>query len=154
MITLNSTILSYNKVKEIDEYKPMLPPESITLIDEKNNHSFQKFIPNIYDLDEIDFNKKLVPSNSSPNIREHNDLKNQFLNSIMIQGNEKERGKDLGQNIYCNSTENYQKAKNIIYTEEESFGKEEFRNKNIYQNEINIIDNNIKNNIENKNINI
>ena len=154
MITLNSTILSYNKVKEIDEYKPMLPPESITLIDEKNNHSFQKFIPNIYDLDEIDFNKKIVPSNSSPNIKEHNDLKNKFLNSIMIQGNEKERGKDLGQNIYCNSTENYKKAKNIIYTEEESFGKEEFRNNNIYQNEINIIDNNIKNNIENKTINI
>ena len=154
MITLNSTILSYNKVKEIDEYKPMLPPESITLLDEKNNHSFQKFIPNIYDLDEIEFNKKLVQNNSSPDIKEHNDLKNQFLNSIMIQGNENGRGKDVEQNIYSNSTENFKNSKNIIYTEEECFGKEEFRNNNIYQNEINIIDNNIKNNIENKNINI
>lgn len=154
MITLNSTILSYNKVKEIDEYKPMLPPESITLLDEKNNHSFQKFIPNIYDLDEIEFNKKLVQNNSSPEIKEHNDLKNQFLNSIMIQGNENGRGKDVEQNIYSNSTENFKNSKNIIYTEEECFGKEEFRNNNIYQNEINIIDNNIKNNIENKNINI
>ena len=154
MITLNSTILSYNKVKEIDEYKPMLPPESITLLDEKNNHSFQKFIPNIYDLDEIEFNKKLVQNNSSPEIKEHNDLKNQFLNSIMIQGNENGRGKDVEQNIYSNSTENFKNSKNIIYTEEECFGKEEFRNNNIYQNEINIIDNNIKNNIESKNINI
>ena len=154
MITLNSTILSYNKVKEIDEYKPMLPPESITLLDERNNHSFQKFIPNIYDLDEIDFNKKLAQNNSSPEIKEHNDLKKQFLNSVMVQGNEKERRKDLEQNIYCNSTENFKNAKNIIYTEEECFGKEEFRNNNIYQNEINIIDNNIKNNIENKNINV
>ena len=154
MITLNSTILSYNKVKEIDEYKPMLPPESITLLDERNNHSFQKFIPNIYDLDEIDFNKKLAQNNSSPEIKEHNDLKKQFLNSVMVQGNEKERRKDLEQNIYCNSTENFKNAKDIIYTEEECFGKEEFRNNNIYQNEINIIDNNIKNNIENKNINV
>ena len=154
MITLNSTILSYNKVKEIDEYKPMLPPESITLLDERNNHSFQKFIPNIYDLDEIDFNKKLAQNNSSPEIKEHNDLKKQFLNSVMVQGNEKERRKDLEQNIYCNSTENFKNAKDIIYTEEECFGKEEFRNNNIYQKEINIIDNNIKNNIENKNINV
>ena len=154
MITLNSTILSYNKVKEIDEYKPILPPESITLLDEKNNHSFQKFIPNIYDLDEIEFNKKLVQNNSSPEIKEHNDLKNQFLNSIMIQGNEKERGNDIEQNIYYNSTETFKNTKNIIITEEECFGKEEFRNNNIYQNEINIIDNNIKNNIESKTINI
>jgi len=154
MITLNSTILSYNKVKEIDEYKPMLPPESITLLDEKNNHSFQKFIPNIYDLDEIDFNKKLLQNNSSPEINEHNDLKTNFLNSMMNQGNEKERGKEIEQNIYSNTTENIKNAKNIIFTEEECFGKEEFRNNNIYQNEINIIDNNIKNNIESKTLNI
>ena len=150
MITLNSTILSYNKVKEIDEFKPMLPPESITLLDEKNNHSFQKFIPNIYDLDEIDFHKKLVQSNSSPEIKEHNDLKVNFLNSMMNQLNEIEGGKDVEQNIYCNSTQNIKNAKNIIYSEEECFTKEEFRDNNIYLNEINIIDNNIKNNIENK----
>ena len=156
MITLNSTILSYNKVKEIEEYKPMLPPDSIYMLDEKNNHSFQKFIPNIYDLDEIDFNKKLVQSNSSPIIKTYNGLKNNFLNSIIIinQGNEKNKDKEIVKNIYKNSSVNSKHTKKIIYTEEDRLDKEEFRDNNIYKNEINKIDNNIKNNIENKNTNI
>ena len=156
MITLNSTILSYNKVKEIEEYKPMLPPDSIYMLDEKNNHSFQKFIPHIYDLDEIEFNNKLVQSNSSPIIKIHNDLKNNFMNSIMIinQGNEKNKDKEIFKNIYKNSSVNSKNTKKIIFTEEDRLEKEEFRNNNIFKNEINKIDNNIKNNIENKNKNI
>ena len=156
MITLNSTILSYNKIKEIEEYKPMLPPDSIYLLDEKNNHSFQKFIPHIYDLDEIDFHNKLVQSNSSPIIKTHNGLKNNFLNSIIIinQGNEKNKNKEIYNNIYKNPSVNSKNTKKIIYTEEDHLEKEEFRNNNIFKNEINKIDNNIKNNIENKNGNV
>ena len=152
MITLNSTILSYNKVKEIEEYKPMLPPDSIYLLDEKNNRSFQKFIPHIYDLDEIDFHDKLVKSNSSPIIKAHNNLKNNFLNSILIinQGNENNKDKEISKNIYKNSSVNNKNTNKNIYTEEDRLEKEEFRNNNIFKNEINKIDNNIKNNIENK----
>ena len=36
MITLNSTILSYNKIKELDEFKPILPPDSIFIPEEKS----------------------------------------------------------------------------------------------------------------------
>ena len=155
MITLNSTILSYNKVKEIEEYKPMLPPESICFLDEKNNHSFQNFIPHIYDLDEIDFNNKLVRKISSPIIKTHNDLKNNFLNSMIInQANEKDKDKDIFKNIYNNSSVNSKITKRIIYADEDRLEKEEFRDNNIFKNEINKIDNNIKSNIENKNANI
>ena len=156
MISLTSTILSYNKVKEIEEYKPMLPPDSINLMDENNNHSFQQFIPHIYDLDEIEFNKKLRQNNSSPIIKTHNNLKKNFLKSIMItnQENDKIKDKEIINNIYKNSSVNNKNAKNIVYTEEDRLEKEEFRSNNIFKNEINKIDNNIKNNIENKNVNI
>ena len=66
MITLNSTILSYNKVNEIEEFKPVLPPDSIDLPEELNNRSFQNFIPGLYDLDMIAFNTKKFQRNSTP----------------------------------------------------------------------------------------
>ena len=44
MLALNSTILSYNKVNEIEEFEPILPLDSIDMPEELNNLSFQNFI--------------------------------------------------------------------------------------------------------------
>ena len=156
MIALNSTILSYNKVKEIEEFKPMQPPESIILFEEKNNKSFQKFIPDIYDLDKIDFTNNINNSNSMPTIKSKNDLKNNFLNSILITNNldEKKEKEIYPINTYNNNAQ-IKNIKKINFNEDIS-NKEEVLNGNIFKNEKNIIDNNIFDNIKdlkNKKIN-
>ena len=154
MITLNSTILSYNKVKEIEEYKPIQPPESIFMPDEKNNKSFQKFIPDLYDLDKIDFTDKIIHRNLTPNeIRTQNNLKNNFLNStLMINPEEK---KIYNINIYNNNSNQSKNIKKIDFNEDITNKEEVLNNNNIYQNEKHIINNNLINNLKNlKNNNI
>ena len=97
----NSLILSYNKIQEIEEFKPILPPDSIYLSNESKNLSFQHFLPDVYDLykiesPEIKYEKNLTPINKNK-IK----LKNYFFNSIMVHQIDK---KD-SINTYHNETE-------------------------------------------------
>ena len=84
MITLNSTILSYNKIREIEEYKPMLPPDSIYIQNESINRSFQKFIPDIYDLDKINFKDFNLRRTLTPRVQNQEKIKKYFGSSIII----------------------------------------------------------------------
>ena len=154
MLTINSTILSYNKINEIEEYKPILPPESIYILQESNNRSFQKFIPDKYDLDKIDFNDIKPRRNSSPVIRNQMQIKNNFFNSMIMNQIEK-RDKYIESfpiNIYSNDKEksiiniNNYKANDIL--EEEG----DIQNTNAYKKEKNKIENNINKNLNNKKI--
>ena len=90
MITLNSIILPYNEIKEIDEYKPMLPPDSIYVPENLANKSFQKLIPDKYDLDKIEFNDLKIQRNSAPIKRDQEQyIKNNFYSTIMINNQNK-----------------------------------------------------------------
>ena len=145
MITLNSTILSYNKIREIDEYKPMLPPDSIYIPGESNNLSFQKFIPDIYDLDKIEFNDLNIRRTLTPKTRNQTQLKKYFGNSVIL--NEKEKKNkyiESSPNVYSNEKEKSIHIKNF---NEIDFRKEEIQNTNIYKNEKNKINYNIINNL-------
>ena len=64
MISLNSTILSYNKVREIEEYQPLLPPESI--LNDQDILSFQEYIPEKYEIDKVEFNDLIFERKSAP----------------------------------------------------------------------------------------
>ena len=147
MITLNSTILSINKIKEIEEYRPILPPDSIYIPQESNNRSFQKFIPDIYDLDKIEFNDLKPQRNSGPILRNQTTLNNYFLNSmIMMQNDKKDKYiESFPINIYSNDKE---KSIININTYKET---EQIENTNIYQNQKNKINDDIINNINNIN---
>ena len=153
MITLNSTILSYNKVKEIDEYKPILPPESIYIPEDINNRSFQSFIPDKYDLDKIDFNDIKYQRNSTPITKNKSHFKKYFLNSFMImnqnqiQSEKKDKYMEsLPINIYNN--EKSFKINNYNYYDNDSnIMKEEVENTNVYKTQKKKIDDDINNNI-------
>jgi hypothetical protein len=51
MITVNSTILSYNKINQVQEQIPIPSPDSYIFEDKK---SAQKLMPDLYDLDRIE----------------------------------------------------------------------------------------------------
>ena len=145
MITMNSTILSFNKVKEIEEYNPILPPESI-YNEEIKNTSFQNFIPDKYDLDKIEFNNLNYERSSTPIAKNNYNLKSLFYNSILIsQIDKKEKYiESLPINIYNNEKEksiNYGKIKEIKYA------RDKIETSNIYQNQKNKIEDDIKNNL-------
>ena len=150
MITLNSTILSSYKIKEIEEFKPILPPDSIYMPEEKINKSFQKFIPDIYDLDKIDFNDIKCRRNSAPIARNLIQLKNYLYSSMIINQNQKKDKyiESIPINIYNNekekSTININNSKDIDIT------KEEIEKTQVYKNEKNKIDNDINNNLNKK----
>ncbi len=150
MITLNSTILSYNKIREIEEYKPMLPPDSIYIQNESINRSFQKFIPDIYDLDKINFKDFNLRRTLTPRVQNQEKIKKYFGSSIIINKKEKsEKYMESVPNIYTN-----EKEKSINYTNfnEIDFKKEKIINTNIYKNERNKINDNIINNLNIKKI--
>ena len=79
MLALNSTILSYNKVNEIEEFEPILLLDSIDMPEEFNNLSFQNFIWDLYGLDKIEFTNKNVQRNSTPIINNRIKLKKYLL---------------------------------------------------------------------------
>ena len=153
MITLNSTILSYNKIKELDEFKPILPPDSIFIPEEKKlNHSFQKFIPDKYDLDKIGLNDLKYQRNSAPTTPTRNpiQLKSYFYNSIIFSPNAKKDKyiESMPINIYNNEKE--RSIININNYREIDTTKEDLQKSNIYKKEKNKIDNDINNNIKTK----
>ena len=144
MITLNSTILSYNKVKEIEEYKPVDPPNSIDL-EELNNRSFQSLIPDKYDLDRIEYNNLKCQRNSTSVAKSQINLKSLFYNSGFTSQSEKNHkyAESLPINIYNN-----QKDKNIIFNnKEKGYARDKIQNKNIYLNQKNKIEDDINNNL-------
>ena len=148
MITINSTILSYNKIKEIEELCPNLPPDSFSFPQESNNRSFQKFIPDKYDLDKIAFNVE-KQRNSCPFLKNQNTLKKYILNSmIMIPNDKRDKYEKIDSspiNIYNN-----EKEKSILNIDNYK-EIEQIQNTNIYQNQKDKINDNIMNNISNLN---
>ena len=140
MITLNSTILSYNKVNEIEEFKPVLPPDSIDLPEELNNRSFQNFIPGLYDLDMIAFNTKKFQRNSTPIINNKIKLKNYFLTSIIMNQIDKrdKLNESISINIYSNNQKENEKNNNHKinrYNNEKNCVGGDKENKNIFENQ-------------------
>ena len=150
MITLNSTILSYNKIREIEEYKPMLPPDSIYIQNESSNRSFQKFIPDIYDLDKINFKDFNIRRTFTPKAQNQVNLKKFFGSSIILPKNDNnEKYIESYPNIYTNEKERNLNYKNI---DEIDFKKEGILNNDIYKNEKNKINENIAINLNTKKI--
>ena len=138
MITLNSTLLSYNKVNEIEEFKPILPPDSIDIPEDLNNHSFQHFIPDLYDLDKIEFNNKKFQRNSSPIINNKIKIKNYFFNSIIMKQIDKKDklNEYIPLNIYSNEKEAEKNNDNNNYRfNGYNCKKEHIKNKNDFENQ-------------------
>ena len=144
MITLNSTILSYNKIKEIEEYKPMLPPNSIYIPFEASNRSFQKFIPDIYDLDKIEFNDFNISRTFTPKAQIHGRFKNFFNTSMIIKkSNRNEKYIESFPNIYTNEREKSINCTDIDYNQE-------IQSNNIFKKEKAKINKNVSNNLDMK----
>ena len=158
MLTLNSTILSYNKIKEIEEFKPMLPPDSIYITEDLNNRSFQKFLPDIYDLDKIEYNDFKYQRSSTPVFKNQSYFKKKFLNSIIMNQFDKKTPKNVYNkynkyNKYIESFPiniyNNEKEKSIIINENDIM-KDKIQYSKIFNNQINKIDNDINNNLSKK----
>ena len=145
MISINTTILSYNKVKEIEEYKPILPPESI-YPEESNNRSFQNFIPDKYDLDRIEFNNLNCERSSTPLAKNQINLKSLFYNSEFLSPIEKKHKyiESLPMNIYNNEKE---KSIDLNNNKEIKYVKDKIQNKNIYRSQKDKIEIDISNNL-------
>ena len=142
---MNSTLFSFNKVKEIEEYKPMIPPDTI-YNEESNNRSFQSYIPEIYDLDRIEFNYLKCQRNSTPTIKNNINFNNIFYESTFINQREKidKYVESLPINIYNN-----EKQENIKYDKykEIEFNRDNMQNSDAYQKQKNKIDDDINNNL-------
>ena len=142
---MNSTLFSFNKVKEIEEYKPMIPPDTI-YNEESNNRSFQSYIPEIYDLDRIEFNYLKCQRNSTPTIKNNINFNNIFYESTFINQREKidKYVESLPINIYNN-----EKQENIKYDKykEIEFIRDNMQNSDAYQKQKNKIDDDINNNL-------
>ena len=142
---MNSTLFSFNKVKEIEEYKPMIPPDTI-YNEESNNRSFQSYIPEIYDLDRIEFNNLKCQRNSTPTIKNNINFNNIFYESTFINQREKidKYVESFPINIYNN-----EKQENIKYDKykEIEFIRDNMQNSDAYQKQKNKIDDDINNNL-------
>ena len=82
MITMNSTILSYNKINQVQEQIPLEIPDSYIFEEKK---SAQKLIPDLYDLDRLEEENIYIQRYSSPILGSKNRLRNNFLNSVEMK---------------------------------------------------------------------
>ena len=168
MITVNSTILSYNKIDQVQEQIPIPLPDSYIFEEKK---SAQKLIPDLYDLDRLEDDNIYTQRNSTPILRSKNGLRNNYFNSVLMDKSDiniknyntnKVPVKVMQPNIYSNfdddeymesikdSKEIYVNDNNIKIIKKE---KENNNINNIYQNETHKISDDIINNINiNKNI--
>ena len=161
MITVNSTILSYNKIDQVEEQIPIPLPDSYIFEEKK---SAQKLIPDVYDLDRLEDDNICTQRNSTPNLRSKNGLRNNYFNSVL---NDKSNIKNyntnkvpikvIQPNIYSNFDDECMesiKESNEIFVGENNIKNEKENNiNNIYQNESHKINDDIINNINiNKNI--
>ena len=81
MITLNSTILSYNKINQVQEQIPIPSPDSYIFEEKK---SAQKLIPDLYDLDRLDDGNICTQRKSTPNLSSKNVLRKNYFNSVLM----------------------------------------------------------------------
>ena len=163
MITLNSTILSYNKINQIQEQIPIPSPDSYIFEEKK---SAQKLIPDLYDLDRLEDNNICPQRKSTPNLSSKNILRINYFNSALMDksilnnyNTNKVPVKVVQPNIYSNydddELESMKNSKEIKFENKSNFSniKTTSQINNIYQNEINKINDDIINNINiNKNI--
>ena len=150
MITVNSTILSYNKIDQVQEQIPIPLPDSYIFEEKK---SAQKLIPDLYDLDRLEDDNIYTQRNSTPILRSKNGLRNNYFNSVLMDKSDiniknyntnKVPVKVMQPNIYSNfdddeymesikdSKEIYVNDNNIKIIKKE---KENNNINNIYQNE-------------------
>ena len=162
MITVNSTILSYNKINQVQEQIPIPSPDSYIFEDKK---SAQKLMPDLYDLDRIEDDYICAQRNSTPILSSKNNLRNNYFNSVLIEksilnnyNTNKGPFKIMQPNIYSNfeddGIESIKDPKEIKITNEKSSNiiKQDKINE-INQRESQKINDDIINNINiNKNI--
>ena len=162
MITLNSTILSYNKINQVQEQIPIPSPDSYIFEEKK---SAQKLIPDLYDLDRLDDGNICTQRKSTPNLSSKNVLRKNYFNSVLMDksilnnyNTNKVPVKVVQPNIYSNydddELESMKNSKEIKLEKKINFNN--IKNpeiNNVYQNEVNKINDDIINNINiNKNI--
>ena len=155
MITMNSTILSYNKINQVQDQIPLEVPDSYIFEEKK---SAQKLIPDLYDLDRLEGENIFIQRNSTPNLSSNNRLRKNYFNSMLMDislsknfNTNKVAQKVMQPNIYSN----YEDVGIESLKEEKDFnnsnnvdiknGNEEIHN--IYQNESHKINDDIINNI-------
>ena len=131
MITVNSTILSYNKINQVQEQIPIPSPDSYIFEDKK---SAQKLMPDLYDLDRIEDDYICAQRNSTPILSSKNNLRNNYFNSVLIEksilnnyNTNKGPFKIMQPNIYSNfeddGIESIKDPKEIRITNEKSSNK-------------------------------
>ena len=148
MITVNSTILSYNKINQVQEQIPLELPDSYIFEEKK---SAQKLIPDLYDLDRLEDENFFLKRNSTPILSSKNDIRNNYFNSVL---NDPSMIK-IKRNIYSNfddiGIESLKESGDLKYNLTEDKKEEEINNINkINDNIINI--NKTYNKISNNNI--
>ena len=158
MITMNSTILSYNKINQVQDQIPLEIPDSYIFEEKK---SAQKLIPDLYDLDRLEDENEYIQRNSAPILGSRNKLKNYFLNSVELNKSFPKNyftnnvaKKVIQPNIYSNYDDIGIESLNVEQDNiENESKKQKEENNNIYENEIHKINDNIISNINlNKNI--
>ncbi len=125
MITVNSTILSYNKINQIEEQVAMPLPDSYIFDDKK---SVKKLIPDLYDLDRLEDERTFIQRNSTPNLNSNNNLRNNYFNSMLVTqssnnnfNTNNNNFRQKFQNIYSNNEVEYE----IINNSKEKAKKDE-----------------------------
>ena len=163
MITVNSTILSYNKINQIQEQIPIPSPDSYIFEEKK---SAQKIFPDLYDLDRLEDHNICTQRKSTPNLNVKNILRKNYFNSVLMDksnlnnyNTNKVPVKVVQPNIYSNydeddELESIKNSKEIKYENKNNFNNiKNSETNNIYKNEVNKINDDIINNINfNKNI--
>ena len=153
MITMNSTILSYNKINQVQEQIPLELPDSYIFEEKK---SAQKLIPDLYDLDRLEGENIVIQRNSTPNLSSKNGLRRNYFNSVLMDislsknyNTNKVAQKVMQPNIYSNyedvGIESLKEEKDFNNSNNIDIKNEEIHN--IYQNESHKINDDIINNI-------
>ena len=153
MITMNSTILSYNKINQVQEQIPLELPDSYIFEEKK---SAQKLIPDLYDLDRLEGENIVIQRNSTPNLSSKNGLRRNYFNSVLMDislsknyNTNKVAQKVMQPNIYSNyedvDIESLKEEKDFNNSNNIDIKNEEIHN--IYQNESHKINDDIINNI-------
>ena len=165
MITVNSTILSYNKIDQVQEQIPIPLPDSYIFEEKK---SAQKLIPDLYDLDRLENDNIYTQRNSTPILSSKNGLRKNYFNSVLMDrsnvniknyntNTNKGPVQVMQPNIYSNyddeCMESIKDSKELIINDVKTKNEQDNNINNIYQNESHKINDEIINNINiNKNI--
>ena len=143
MITMNSTILSYNKINQVQDQIPLEVPDSYIFEEKK---SAQKLIPDLYDLDRLEGENIFIQRNSTPNLSSNNHLRKNYFNSMLMDislsknfNTNKVAQKVMQPNIYSNyedvGIESLKEEKDFNNSNNVDIKNENEQIHNIYQNE-------------------